>query len=277
VQQAQNPEPALSPEIKRQRASSFGQAAAAYERYRPGPPAEAVDWLLPARVDTVVDLGAGTGALTRLLTGRADRVIAVEPDERMRAVLAAEVRDVTVVEGRGESMPVGDRAADAVVASSSWHWVEPVPALREVARVLKPGGFLGAMWAGPDNESPFMLQAQALLGEIADGDEASAPASETREAISADTYRSLAVLQIPDGLPFDDPVHEVIRWNMLLTADDLIGLLGTLSWVILKEPHEREALFATARRLLRDALGVEGDATVDLTFRSDAFRSNLLG
>jgi SAM-dependent methyltransferase len=149
VDQPVTPEPPFSPEAKRkrQRASSFGQAAAQYERYRPGPPADAVEWLLPARVDTVVDLGAGTGALTRLLTGRAARVIAVEPDDRMRAVLTDQVPGATVCEGRGESMPIEDDRADAVLASSSWHWVEPDLALREVARVLRPGGFLGAIWA----------------------------------------------------------------------------------------------------------------------------------
>jgi SAM-dependent methyltransferase len=276
VDQPAIPDPRLSPEVKRRRASSFGQAAAQYRRYRPGPPAEAVHWLLPVEVDTVVDLGAGTGALTRLLVDRADRVIAVEPDGRMRAVLAEEVAGVTVVEGWGESMPVEDGIADAVLASSSWHWVEPELALREVARVLKPGGFIGAIWAGPDQESPSMMQAQTLLGEI-DGDEpAAGPASETLEAMSDARYRSMATLQIPEGLPFSDPLHQVFRWEMALTADDLIGLLGTLSWVILKEPDEREALFSTARRLLRDALGIEGDATVDLIFRCDAYRSDLL-
>jgi len=276
VDQSRTPEPDLSPEMKRQRASSFGQAAVQYERYRPGPPADAVDWLVPARVDTLVDVGAGTGALTRLLIGRADRVIAVEPDERMRAVLTSEVAGATVVEGRGESMPIDDRIADAVLASSSWHWVEPEPALREVARVLKPGGFLGAIWAGPDQESPFMLQAQALLGEIDRDPHSAGQASEMLEAMSTGRYRSMATLQVPDGLPFSDPVHEVFLWEMSLTADDLIGLLGTLSWVILKEPDQREALFTTARRLLRDALALEGDATVDLTFRCDAYRADLI-
>ena len=67
-------------------AGSFGGVASHYERFRPGPPQAAVDWYLPARVDRVVDLGAGTGALTRLLVDRADEVVAVEPDDRMRAV-----------------------------------------------------------------------------------------------------------------------------------------------------------------------------------------------
>jgi SAM-dependent methyltransferase len=276
VDQNGAPEPLFSPEVKRQRANSFGQAASQYERYRPGPPADAVDWLLPRRADTVVDLGAGTGALTRLLVDRADRVIAVEPDQRMRAVLAGEVVGATVLEGRGESLPIDDEIADAVLASSSWHWMEPDPALREVARVLKPGGFLGAIWAGPDQESPFMVEAQALLGEIGRDEPTPGPASETVEAISTERYRSMATLQIPDGLPFSDPIHKVFRRELALTADDLVGLLGTLSWVILKEPEEREALFSTARRLLRDALGVEGDTTVDLTFRCDTYRADLL-
>jgi hypothetical protein len=121
-----------------------------------------------------------------------------------------------------------------------------------------------------------MVQAQSLLGEIGRDEDGAGPASETLEAMSDERYRSMATLQIPHGLPFSDPAHEVFRWEMALTADDLIGLLGTLSWVILKEPDEREALFSTARRLLRDVLGVEGDATIDLTFRCDAYRADLL-
>ncbi len=268
---------ALSPEVKRQRAGSFGRVAAEYQRYRPGPPVDAVDWLLPDRAETLVDLGAGTGALTKLLTGRSDQVIAVEPDERMRTVLADGVRGVTIVEGRGESIPIEDGVVDAVLASSSWHWVEPVPALREVARVLKPGGFLAAMWAGPDPESPFMRQAQVLLGEIGRHERVAGAASDTLRAISSDTYRSMAVLDVPGGLPFSHPDHEVFGWEMALTADDLIGLLGTLSWVILETPDEREVLFDTARRLLREALGVEGDVTVDLSFRCDVYRSAFIG
>ena len=49
----------LTPEQKAERAASFGGAASLYERYRPGPPVEAVAWVLPRRWRTVVDLGAG--------------------------------------------------------------------------------------------------------------------------------------------------------------------------------------------------------------------------
>src|SRR5262249_31451660 len=143
-----------------ERASSFGGVASHYERYRPGPPMAAVDWLLPSRPSRVVDLGAGTGALTRLLVERADEVVAVEPDDRMRAVLAEQVPGARAVEGRGEAIPLPDGVADAVFASSSWHWMDPVATLTEVARVLVPGGTLGAMWTGPDDDGAFMVEAR---------------------------------------------------------------------------------------------------------------------
>jgi SAM-dependent methyltransferase len=68
---------------------SFGSVAADYDHYRPPPPSQALDWLIPADATAVLDLAAGTGAVTRELIGRAPRIIAVEPDERMRAVLTA--------------------------------------------------------------------------------------------------------------------------------------------------------------------------------------------
>ena len=112
----------------------------------------------------MVDLGAGTGALTRLLVGRADEVVAVEPDDRMRAVLTESVPGARAVAGRGESIPLPDASADAVLASSSWHWMDTVPTLLEVGRVLVPGGTLAAIWSGPDPESGMIAEAQALLG-----------------------------------------------------------------------------------------------------------------
>ena len=82
------------------RAVSFGGVAAAYDRYRPSPPQTAIDWLLPQSVAVAVDLAAGTGALARRLLGHAGRVIAVEPDERMAAVLARRLPQVDLLIGR---------------------------------------------------------------------------------------------------------------------------------------------------------------------------------
>jgi SAM-dependent methyltransferase len=267
----------LSPETKAARAASFGGAASHYERYRPGPPVQAVDWALPELpVGRVVDLGAGTGALTRLLVGRADEVVAVEPDDRMRAVLAEAVPEARAVAGRGEAIPLPDGSVDVVLASSSWHWMDTVPTLQEVGRVLVPGGTLAVMWSGPDPDAGLVAQAQALLGGDGDGDSAMGIDEQSQADLSAamsDQNNLIQELEIPPGVPFDQPERTVITWDVALTADDLIGLLGTFSWVILMEDGARERLFDTARRVLRDALGVSGDVTVDVGYRAEVFKA----
>ena len=276
----------LTPEQRAERAASFGDAASHYERYRPGPPVEAVDWILraPTPVARVVDLGAGTGALSRLLVGRADEVVAVEPDDRMRAVLTESVPGVRAVAGRGESIPLPDASADAVIASSSWHWMDPVPTLLEVGRVLVPGGTLAALWSGPDPDSGLIAQAQALLsgGGDGDGDDHGAAAidGESRAELSAalnDRATLVQALEIPPGVPFDQPEQTAITWDVALDADELIGLLGTFSWVILMEDEARARLFETARRVLRDMLGVSGDVTVDMPYRADVWKARRHG
>jgi SAM-dependent methyltransferase len=234
-----------------------------------------VNWLLPIHVERVVDLGAGTGALTRLLIDLADDVVAIEPDERMRSVLVQEVPDARAMAGRGESMPLPDGSVDAVLASSSWHWMDPTPALHEVARILKPDGTLGALWSGPDPDGPFMAQARALLedrsGAGAGGDDERTDS--VTGLILGDALRPASSLEIPEGVPFGPPEHDVFTWDVALDADGLIGLLGTLSWIITMPEETRNTVVAEARRLLAELLGVEGDVTVDIAFRSDVWRT----
>jgi SAM-dependent methyltransferase len=251
------------------RASSFGRVADAYEAFRPGPPAEAIDWILSTPARTAVDLGAGTGALSRLLLPRVPTVIAVEPDAAMRALLGS-IDGLDATDGTGEHLPIGDGSVDAVIASSSWHWVEPRAGVAEAARVLTPGGTLAALWTGPDPDGAFVEQAKAALGQTGSED------AELQATVSGERTPDGLALEIPDGLPFSAPVNEQFRFVLDLTADQLIGLLSTVSWIILLDADRRTQMFDTARRLLRDALGVEGPTTVAVDFVCDAYRSQRL-
>ena len=261
---------ALTGEEKARRASSFGGIASHYERYRPGPPAAAVDWILPEGARTVVDLGAGTGALTRLLVGRVADVLAVEPDDRMRAVLSEVVPSARAVAGRGESMPLPDASADAVIASSSWHWMDVVPTLTEVARVLRPGGVLGVVWSGPDRDSEFIAQGVAAMGSLGLSGSGSEGVDELTKLINDPMSRQR--LEIPPGLPFEQPETTEFKWDQALTGEDLLGLLGTFSWVILMDDDAREGLFEVARSMLAEE-GLEGDATVDVGYSAGVWRA----
>jgi SAM-dependent methyltransferase len=138
---------------------TFGAHADAYERARPEWPEEAARWLVPEGAELVVELGAGTGKLTRSLAALGVRVVAVEPDRRMLAVLRG--LGLEGVEGSAEAIPFDDAAADAVVAGSSLHWFEFELALPEIHRVLRPGGRLGFGWNHRDDRHPAI----ARMGE----------------------------------------------------------------------------------------------------------------
>jgi SAM-dependent methyltransferase len=232
-----------------QRSGSFGAVASDYERFRPGPPPAAIDWLLERVSGTVVDLGAGTGAMTKQLVGRVDRVVAIEPDDRMRDILVSNLSEVTALRATGESMPLDDGSVGAVLASNCWHWMDPDATLLETSRVLSPGGTLGVVWAGPDPEGPFVTQAQAMLSETASGPGKPGEGSEQkdlgREVMDTDN-RVETVLLIGDGFPFAQPEHITLTWDIPLTADDLIGLLGTFSWIITMPDDRRANVIAEA-------------------------------
>jgi SAM-dependent methyltransferase len=147
---------------------SFGAVARDYDRLRPSPPPEAVDWLLPARRDVVVDLAAGTGLLTRALSGKVGHVIAVEPDERMRSVLQARSAGVEVLAGRGEAIPLPDATADAVFVSSAWHWMDPELAVPEISRVLRDGGRFGVIWTGREPRIEWLHVDEWFAEAVAD-------------------------------------------------------------------------------------------------------------
>ena len=236
---------------------SFGSVAADYDRYRPAPPPQALDWLIPPDATAVLDLAAGTGAVTRLLVGRAARVVAVEPDERMRAVLAARCPEAEVLEGRGEDIPLADASVDAVVIASAWHWLDPERAVPEITRVLRPGGYLGVIWVSRDSRVGWVAEFNALMREAREADRApdapatGAPATggSTADGSRKDRRRRREVT-FPPGSPMSSVEDHTVGYTLPMTKDDLFGLLGTYSGVITLDQAKRADLSQRARDFL---------------------------
>ena len=141
-----------------ERAASFGGVADAYERARPGYPDDAVGWLAGAEPCDVVDLGAGTGKLTRSLVALGHRVTAVEPLEEMLAQLRHAVPGATAARGSAEEIPLPDGSADVVTCAQAFHWFDREVALREMARVLRPGGRLALVWNTRDDSQGWVAE-----------------------------------------------------------------------------------------------------------------------
>ena len=136
---------------------SFDLVADEYERTRPSYPPALLD-VLPLGADAaVLDLGAGTGKLTRVLAARYAEVTAVEPLANMRAMLERVVPGVTALAGSAERIPLDDASVDGVFAAQAFHWFVKDVALPEIARVLRPGGVFAVIWNGPDEEQPSPL------------------------------------------------------------------------------------------------------------------------
>jgi len=132
-------------------ARSFGRAAEEYERGRSGYPEEALDFAGVPADAVVLDLAAGTGKLTRQLVRRHARVIAVEPTDRMRAILERVVPEAEALAGVAEAIPLPDDSVDAVYVGEAFHWFGEA-AVDEVARVLRPGGSLVILFNRSDGE-----------------------------------------------------------------------------------------------------------------------------
>jgi SAM-dependent methyltransferase len=218
-------------------ARSFDGVAEEYERTRPDYPPAVLDLVPLDAAAEVLDLGAGTGKLARVLTQRYRRVIAVEPLDGMRAILERVVADAESLAGTAEAIPRPDASVDGVFAGQAFHWFANDDAIAEIARVLRPGGVLSLVWNAGDEERPSPLP-QAYRAYL-------------------DELRNVAAFK--DAPPWQDvlargpfgEVHEGgVPHDHVLDRAGLLENARTVSWIASRPDEEQAAIVKRLGELL---------------------------
>ena len=215
---------------------SFGRVVDAYEQTRPQYAADAIAHLagrLPMR--RVLDLGAGTGKLTRQMVPVAESVVAVEPDDDMRAVLERVLPDVESLAGSAEAIPLPDGSVDVVTVAQAFHWFELEAALAEMHRVLRADGGIALLW----NEYDWP-ELNAIVDRL-----------RTRTAVDDDSYERLRAT--PRFACFE---KQTFPHSDRVDADVVVERISSISAVIAAPAADR-------RRALDDIRALVGDGPVD--------------
>jgi SAM-dependent methyltransferase len=214
---------------------SFGAVAEAYERARPLYAEDALAWLrerLP--LVRVLDLGAGTGKLTRQLAALGADVVAVEPDAEMRAVFARTVPGVEVRAGSAEEIPLADESVDTVTAGQAFHWFDLERALPEIHRVLRTGGGVALLWNEWDDDDPLMHDLNEIVAR-----------RRVRELLDAEERHPL-----DDSPLFANRELRTFGQRETLDPEIVVERVSSVSAIVTLAPDERERVLREVRRLV---------------------------
>jgi SAM-dependent methyltransferase len=253
----------------------FDEIAAEYDRHRPAYPDALVDRACEvaglARGATVLEIGCGTGQLTRSLLARGLRVTAVEPGEQ----LIARARDrldgvgqVQFVNARLEEAPLPRAHYRAVFSASAIHWVDPDVSWRKAADALVDRGtlalvsYFGLAGSG-DDEHALRAALARIAPELAadwplyrDLDGTLAGVAQRQGNVS-EAWAWLGSYDVARDYAadlFEDAELAAIPSLVEHTAEALNALLGTMSFWARLSPRQRDALSAE-NKALHERLG----------------------
>jgi SAM-dependent methyltransferase len=233
-----------------------------YERARPGYPPDAVSWLIGnLRIEpgsVVVDLAAGTGKLTRLLVPAGATLLAIEPVEEMRRLLAVLCPTVQVTAGAAEFLPLRTGSLDAVTVAQAFHWFDADAAFAELRRVLRPGGRLGLIWNARDRSASWVDEVWSVMDRV----ERKAPWRDhdrsDDEAFGARTG-------------FGPLTRSTFHHAQPTTPEGLLDRFRSVSHVAVLSAPERDSVLTEVRDILASHPDTKGCDELLLPYRVDCF------
>jgi SAM-dependent methyltransferase len=241
-------------------AKNFDSAAEVYERSRPDYPPAAVEFLQAEfRVGPgirVVDVGAGTGKLSRALRPTGAEITAVEPLPRMRDVFRREIPDVRVLDASAESLPFPKASVDLIVAGQAFHWFRGPSAVREIARVLRPRGGLALLWNTRDESVPWVRR----FTEILEPYRSDAPG-----------YRSEAWRKAFHGSIFTPLRHRVFPFVHLQPRDSMADRALSVSFIAGLPDAEKAQVARRVLRMLDEDPTTRTSDPIEFPYRTDVY------
>jgi SAM-dependent methyltransferase len=250
----------------------FNEVAEEYDRHRPAYPDALIDracevgGLAPGA--TVLEIGCGTGQLTRSLLARGLRVTAIEPGERLIARARdqlAKAGEVEFVNRRLEEAPLPHAQYSAAFSGSAFHWVDPDLSWRKTAEALADGGTLALVsyfgleepWSSGDEQATRAAIASVAPGLAADWPtyrdlDGTLEGVDERRGNVSDVWAWLGGYELARGYAadlFDDTQLAALPTRLEHTADELNALLGTMSFWARLSPRQRDALCAENQAL----------------------------
>ena len=248
-------------------ARSFDDVAAAYERGRPRYDAHAIAAIAAAAGGgpRLLDVGAGTGRLSAPLLEQGFDVVAVEPLDAMREILAGHIGHDRALAGRAEELPLPDASVDGAVSSDAWHWFDGPRAADELARVVRPGGGVVVcitypQWYGSDEAPDWWLDLVVVHTALPKGDHPALVAGWRRPDVFED-HPAFEAMETREELFVHHTDREgiVAHWASMsfvaaLPEDQRTEFLGQLDGMLARRGIEqvdipyRAALWVTRRR-----------------------------
>ncbi|MEU8901146.1 methyltransferase domain-containing protein [Nocardia sp. NPDC048505] len=236
-------------------ASAFDAVAADYEASTVPYPDRAVEWMLPSNAQAALDLGAGTGQLARHLVARGIATVAVDPSDGMRRELAKVLPGVRNLSGSAESIPLPDASFDVVLVGHAWHCADLVTAVPEVARVLRPGGWLGLVWNVRDERVDWVRQLDRIVHR------------RPKHQVNSENP--------PVGAPFAPIERLDVEWTYSYAKSDLVDLVAVrLNGMGAAAIQERDAILAELAELLDRHPDLSGRGSIELPYVTRCARTH---
>lgn len=232
-------------------AGAFATGAARYHAARPSYPAAIRTLVRGARV---LDIGAGTGKLTELLSDGARRLTALDPSSDMGQVLASRSPHIAVVRGTAEALPFASGQFTTVTCAQTWHWLDTEAASRETARVAAPGGRLVLVWNTLDVTHPWVLRY-------------------SRISHSGDVHREGFYPTVGNQWQCAEELRT--KWIQPTTPEELVSLMRTRSYWLRADSTTRAKVESNLHWYLYERLGFAPGQPVALPYRTDAFAYEL--